>query len=207
MLKPKSPEKAQNDAVDSNTTQNAMALAQNGTAKSNGFLNKMANLTTQLGNSVSNQVTGSLDAAVQKGNKAINYVADTSSTLSKNTKKGVATVTDKVGDVCGKFEIKDKLFVLLDLIDVKIVAAALYKIPAPPPAKIALVAIAQVLLILNNHRKNKNNPEKTEEAKQELATVLKNIDLKSAIQTLEKYKQSVPYGAQVVFILKLFIKA
>lgn len=209
-----SKEKEVNDPKDDNDTKEDSETVNNNTVaidnKDNetNFFGKIAQLTSNLSNKVGNNIAATYNSAKNITgdvyNASINTISDAASSISDTTKQTFVTVKDKVGDSIASIEIKSNLYKLIDLIDVQLIAGALYAIPAPPPAKIGLVVVAQLLILIKENKKNKDNPDANKE--EEIARLLKSVDLKAVIPILESYQKTIPFGKQVVFIVKLFIK-
>lgn len=162
--------------------------------------------TSNLGGSIIDTFNSAKEKTGQVYDDSLIYFSETTSSITDATMQNFVSVKEKVGDTYAKFEIKNSLYILLDYIDVSLVLAVLYKLPAPPPAKIALILVAQLLVILQEHKNGEKPSIEDGKTNLEVSNLLKNIDLKTVIPIIDQYQKSIPYGKQVLFIIKLFNK-
>lgn len=162
--------------------------------------------TSNLGENLVDTFNSAKEKTGQAYDNSLIYFSETTSSITETTMQNFVSVKEKVGDTYAKFEIKNSLYTLLDFIDISLIVAVLYKLPAPPPAKIALILVAQLLVILQEHKNSGKSSVEDEKINFEVSNLLKNIDLKTVIPIIDQYQKSIPYGKQVLFIIKLFNK-
>lgn len=162
--------------------------------------------TSNLGENIIDTFNSAKEKTALSYDNSKNFILETSTSINDSTKQNFVVIRDKIGETYEQIEIKNNLYVLLDYIDLSLVAAALYKIPAPPPAKIALIVVAQLLIIFAEHKKNKENSKNDDTTEFEVSKLLKNVDMKNVISILEEYHKSIPQGKQILSIVKLFSK-
>lgn len=174
--------------------------------------NSTSSWTSNLGESIAETFNSAKERTGEAYNNSINYISETSSSISNSTKDNFVSIKDKIGETYEQVEIKNNFYLLLDFISIPIVVMALQKlsIAVPlPPVKVGIIVLIGLLMIFEEHKKNTAEKSLTtnqinEKTNFEVSELLKNVDLKSIISTLQPYEKQIPYGKQVFFILKLF---
>ena len=174
--------------------------------------NSTTNWTVNFGESIADNFNIVKEKTGEIYNNSFDYISETSNSISESTKENFVLIKDKVGETYERVEIKNNFYLLLDFISIPLVIIALKKISiaAPlPQVKVGILVLIGLLMIFEEHKTNKNEQlissnQINEKTNFEVSELLKNVDLKSIISTLQPYEKQIPYGKQIFFIVKLF---
>lgn len=180
----------------------------------NSFFASIYNSTSNWTTNIGENIADTFNSAKKKTGEAYNYISETGSSISSSTKENFVSIKDKIGNSYEQIEIKNNLYLLLDLISIPILIVGLKKLSLAvpdPQVKIGIVLLVGLLVIFEEHKNNTKNSELTkdeinEKTNFEVSKLLKNVDLNSIITTLQPFEKQIPYGKQFFFIVKLFAK-
>lgn len=188
--------------------------SENETTFFKSIYNSTSNLTTNFGESIVETFNSAKVKSGEAYDNSIILFSDTSSSVTDLTKQNFVIIKDRIGETYEQIEIKNNLYLLLDLISIPILIIGLKKLSLVvpiPQAKIGIIVLIGFLLIFEEHKSNvKGNELTTKEINDktnlEVSKLLKNVDLRSIISTLQPFEKQIPYSKQLFFIVKLFAK-